>query len=322
MISRETGSSNDGGIFNRVPIAQIDDLSEAVRHANLTVTQHSSKFNAGSLAYAEVDGVICSTGRIGGRVALQGPLSCDVVSIGLGLSLPPGNRQWLLEVETGELGVFHAGDEHDALYSEGSIYAVASLSLDLLEDFAAEEDIVLDRTTLGGTGIHARKMAPHVLAHLRDIFDLIHSGAWNGDGATRELLSAIIQHLGRPPIDLLRRTSRNRYDGVFLRARTYINDNLSHPMSLDEIARAANTSRRTLCRAFADILDVTPQAYVRRLRLHRIRQNLAGDVERACTITIIANNWGVSELGRFAKWYHDLFGELPSQTLKRSRAVA
>lgn len=318
----EGSSSTEGGTFTRIPISQIDDLSEAVRHANLTATQCSARLNAGSLAYAEVDGVICSTGRIGGKVALQGPLSCDVLSIGVGLSLPPGNRQWLLEVETGEMGIFHAGDEHDALYSEGSIYAVASLSLDQLEGFAADEDLVLDRATLGGTGIHARKMDSHTLAHLTYMFSLIHSGTWNGANATRELLSAIIQHLGRPPIDLLRRTSRNRHNAVFLRARAYINENLSHPMSLDEIASAAHTSRRTLCRAFADILDITPQAYVRRLRLHRIRQHLASEAERNCTITIVANNWGISELGRFAKWYHDLFGELPSETLKRSRVAA
>jgi transcriptional regulator GlxA family with amidase domain len=89
-------------------------------------------------------------------------------------------------------------------------------------------------------------------------------------------------------------------------------------MSLDEIASAAYTSRRTLYRAFADILDDTPQTYVRRLRLHRIREDLASDAEKACTITIVANQWGISELGRLAGWYRELFGERPSETLAQA----
>jgi hypothetical protein len=29
----------------------------------------------------------------------------------------------------------------------------------------------------------------------------------------------------------------------------------------------------------------------------------------------VANEWGISELGRLAGWYRELFGELPSETL-------
>ncbi|WP_375341868.1 helix-turn-helix domain-containing protein [Sinorhizobium prairiense] len=99
------------------------------------------------------------------------------------------------------------------------------------------------------------------------------------------------------------------------RARAYIVEHLSEPIALDDIAAAAFASRRTLYRAFADILDDTPQTYVRRLRLHRIRRGLATDRERACTIAVVANEWGISELGRLAGWYRELFGELPSETL-------
>ncbi len=211
MKSGEIALIKDGDTFTRVPITQIVDLREAILHADMTATQYSNRLNTGSLAYAEVDGVICSTARIGGKVAIQGPLSSNLVSTSVGPNLRPGN--------------------------------------------------------------------------------------------------------------LFRRTKRNRYNAVFMRARAYIHDNLTQPMSLDEIARAAHTTRRTLCRAFAHVLEVTPQAYVRKRRLVRIRHDLASNKERMCTITTIANHWGISELGRFAKWYHDEFGELPSETLKRNRGA-
>jgi len=41
------------------------------------------------------------------------------------------------------------------------------------------------------------------------------------------------------------------------------------------------------------------------------------ELERASTITLIANQWGTSELGRMAGWYRELFGECPSETLAK-----
>jgi AraC-like DNA-binding protein len=73
-----------------------------------------------------------------------------------------------------------------------------------------------------------------------------------------------------------------------------------------------------LFRAFADILDDTPQTYTRRLRLHRIRHNLANDAEKASTIALIASQWGVTDQGRMASRYRELFGEQPSETLARA----
>jgi AraC-like DNA-binding protein len=109
---------------------------------------------------------------------------------------------------------------------------------------------------------------------------------------------------------------------IVARARPYIHANLDRPLTIETIAAAAFTSHRTLHRAFQVVLDETPYSDVQRLRLHRIRRHLVSDSERSCTITLIANQWGMSELGRFAAWYRALFGELPSDTLRRQRKEA
>ena len=92
-------------------------------------------------------------------------------------------------------------------------------------------------------------------------------------------------------------------------------------MSIDKIVSAAATSHRTLHRAFQMVLDETPYSYVQKLRLHRIRHELVSEAEAASTITSAAHRWNIPELGRFAAWYRDLFGELPSETLARQGAV-
>ena len=308
--------------WTNLPIRRIEDLRDAVLGAGLEVTQMSTALLSGDLAFAGDDDVLYSSGLLNGQVALRGPLSEGKLTIGVGLRMGAGTRHWLEETVTGSVGIFHAGDEHDAFYTPGSLYATATLSVQRLEELAEEEHLVLDRRTLGGTGIHPQLMAAATLRSLRHAFELIHSGTpGRGDrcAAGNALLRALIVHIGREPACHYRRDSRHAHARVIARARTYILEHLSGPISLEELIHAAATSRRTLFRAFAEILDDTPQTYIRRLRLHRIRHDLASDEECACTIALVANHWGISELGRLSGWYRELFGERPSDTLSGAR---
>jgi AraC-like DNA-binding protein len=311
--------------WTRVPITRIEDLRDAVYGAGLEAMQMSRAPVSGSLAFAEHDGVVYSTGYIGGRVALTGPLSESMITLGLGLEFGPGTRHWLNEVATGACGVFLPGDDHDAFYMPGSLYAAATLTAERLEEIAAHMGLVLDASTLGGTGIRTRQVPERALAGIRARFEHVHAGqpgAASGVAVLgRGLLDAIIAHVGRLPRPLIGRANPHGHARIVARARAYILENLEHPISIDAIAAAAYTSRRTLHRAFHYVLDETPQSYVRKLRLHRIRRDLASDAEFLCTITIVANQWGISELGRLSGWYRDLFGELPSETLAQRRPV-
>jgi len=307
----------------RVPISSIEDLSDAVLGAGLEATQMSTGPISGGLAFSASGGVICTSGLINGRVSLFGPLSPDMITLGVALRLAPGTRHWLNEVETGNVGVFLPGDVHDAIYTPGSLYAAITASAETLEGEAAKEDLILDRHILGGTGVHARNIAPGVLWDLERSFQSIHEHRSTAEGNTvgSRMLAALVAHIARPPHhDNVGRYS-NQHGKIVERARGYIRDHLDQPMSVDEIADAAHTSRRTLFRAFGDVFDEAPHHYVRRLRLHRIRHDLASEAERACTIALVANQWGLSDLGRMSGWYRELFGERPSETIAALKRI-
>ena len=308
--------------WTSVPIARIEDLRDAVYGAGLEATQMSKASLSGNLTFARCNDVLYCSGLINGQVALRGPLSSDLVTVGVGLRMGSGTRHWLEETTSGAVGVFHGGDEHDAFYTPGSLYATATLSLDRLEQLAADDELILDRPALGGTGLHAKPLESATLTRIRHAFELIHAGSHNAVRETRfgqELLRALIAHLGRAPRVRNRLGRTDAHAMIVRRARAYILEHLAEPISPDALAKAALTSRRTLFRAFAEILDDTPQFYVRRLRLHRIREDLASDEERACTVALIANQWGIGELGRMSRRYRELFGELPSDTLANQR---
>jgi AraC-like DNA-binding protein len=308
------------GDWTRIPIGCVEDLSDAVYGAGLDATQMSRAPVTGSLAFAFDGDVTYSTGKLGGQVAIAGPLSQDMVTLGLGLVLAPGSRQWLNDVTTGNLGIFLPGVPHDALYMPGSLYATATLTFDRLEEFAARRDIVLDARTLGDSGVDPQKVPKQTMDRLRAGFMQVHEGPTGRSAMSAlgdDLLEALVVHLGRIPRPPAGLRDPRGYALVVARARTFIHEHLDQSLSIDRIAAAASTSHRTLHRAFQTVLNETPYSYVLKLRLHRIRHELVSDRELARSITAVAHRWGIHELGRFAGLYRDLFGELPSTTLKK-----
>jgi hypothetical protein len=95
-------ASIGGNGWTRISIARIEDLSDAVFGAGLTAMQMCRGPIKGSLAFAEHDGVVYTSGYIGGRVALAGPLSESMITFGLGLYVAPGTRHWLNERQARE----------------------------------------------------------------------------------------------------------------------------------------------------------------------------------------------------------------------------
>jgi transcriptional regulator GlxA family with amidase domain len=157
-------------------------------------------------------------------------------------------------------------------------------------------------------------------------FERIHAGqladAANARMVGMQFLDSMILHLARSPRFLVGGHDPRGLARIVARARAFIHANLDQPLSIEKIADAAATLHRTLNRAFHVVLDETPYSYVQKLRLNRIRHELVTDAEVACTITMAAHRWNIAEMGRFAAWYRDLFGELPSQTLMRHQQSA
>jgi len=58
-------------------------------------------------------------------------------------------------------------------------------------------------------------------------------------------------------------------------------------------------------------------AYVRRIRLSRVRAELLRSDPLSVRVTDIAVRWGFFHQSRFAQQYRDEFNELPSVTLRR-----
>jgi AraC family ethanolamine operon transcriptional activator len=104
-------------------------------------------------------------------------------------------------------------------------------------------------------------------------------------------------------------------------AEDYVAARLGDHLYVEDLCAALGVSERTLEYAFAKVMHMSPVAFLRRLRLHRVRQALRAAPRGATTVSIEALNGGFSHFGEFSRAYEACFGELPSETLRRGADV-
>jgi len=87
-------------------------------------------------------------------------------------------------------------------------------------------------------------------------------------------------------------------------------------LTVTDLATAAGVSERTLRAAFQDYFGIGPVQFLRLRTLNQVRAALRNSDPALTTVTEVATRFGVWELGRLARDYRLLFGELPSATLR------
>jgi len=110
--------------------------------------------------------------------------------------------------------------------------------------------------------------------------------------------------------------SLKRFDLVEAALQIIDVSELDNQPSVTDLARILCVSRRTLLNAFLDVLGTPPSRYLLARKLHFARQALNSGASK--TVTDAAFSYGFEHLSHFSAHYADLFGELPSTTLKRS----
>lgn len=89
-------------------------------------------------------------------------------------------------------------------------------------------------------------------------------------------------------------------------------------IALSEIARRSGYSLRSLELIFRRSVGMTPGRWFMTARLNGALRELL-TCKPGCTVSEIATKWGFLHISRFSQYYRNAFGELPSETLKRSR---
>ncbi len=132
---------------------------------------------------------------------------------------------------------------------------------------------------------------------------------------TQSLLSAVVTAVPdegpAPP------TPRESRRNVVEEAKSFMLSHIAETITVAELCVELGVSRRTLQYSFQEVLGINPVRFLRALRLNGVRRDLRGAATAAETVQDTAAKWGFWHLGHFVSDYKRMFGELPSETLRR-----
>ena len=102
-----------------------------------------------------------------------------------------------------------------------------------------------------------------------------------------------------------------------LLAREYIVDNPHADLDISRLCQVTGCARETLHKGFRERYGMSPGRYIRTIRLNGVRAELL-QTRQYGKVADIAMKWGFSHLGRFSRYYRQLFGESPRETANRN----
>lgn len=112
---------------------------------------------------------------------------------------------------------------------------------------------------------------------------------------------------------------RSKRMKILVKARERIDQGGGQDLSVLDLVEYTGVSRRTLEYAFHDGLGVAPAVYLKAGRLRALSRELLQRDSAETSVASLCKAHGFSHLGQAAADYREMFGELPSVTLRRNR---
>jgi len=91
---------------------------------------------------------------------------------------------------------------------------------------------------------------------------------------------------------------------------------IDNTMSVETLAKKYNISVKSLQNAFKSLFGLKPNVFMRALKLNLVHHELIQSNSSQTSVSEVARRWGFQHMGRFSKFYTELFGENPSVSLK------
>jgi AraC-like DNA-binding protein len=108
-----------------------------------------------------------------------------------------------------------------------------------------------------------------------------------------------------------------RHDAIMLKFEELLEANFDRPIYLTEVCAGIGVTERAFRNLCEQRLGMGPIRYLKLRRMHLVRNALRAADAGKTNVTRIVTDHGFWELGRFSVAYRTLFGERPSETLRR-----
>jgi AraC family ethanolamine operon transcriptional activator len=303
------------------PGADLDPLVEALRGWDLELNPLGPARSPSSVSAVAGESLVAMRVEIGAATRQTGAPPSGLRTFGL----PEGNAEvtrWCGHpVGLGHLSVFDPAGDFRATARAGFAVQICSISEERLAAACAELGLPEPDRLLGRTArvfdcpADALETLRVGLRQLSGVLEAPNPGVL--DHAATEIASRLVQAAaaGR---ELRLRIDPRRSERVLDEALAAIDHKPRAAHSVRALCGRTGASERTLRHAFQRRFGVPPVTYLRSLRLNGARRDLWDADPSLETVTRVAQRWNFRNAGDFAAHYARLFGERPSETLRRS----
>jgi AraC-like DNA-binding protein len=227
-----------------------------------------------------------------------------------------------IEVSSNDL-VLSGFDELQNRVDSACCFGTMSLPID---DLSSLSKTIIGREFRDKPQIKMGRPNLELMSRLRTLHDVIAQLANAAPDllANPEVVRALEQQLLHVMIRCLAEstgvestTGTQQHNVIISRFHHFLEANSDRAVYLAEICESVGASERTLRAACEEHFGMGPIRYLTLRRMHLVHRALLRADASLATVTRIATGHGFWELGRFSVAYRALFGELPSETLRR-----
>jgi AraC family ethanolamine operon transcriptional activator len=304
-----------------------DELAENLLGWDLEFTRLDRGPFGGKILQVSGEEFQFSSFSISCRHEQQGAPPPDFKTFGILSSMSPAigfrNRQLGQE----GIAVFPSGEEIDVhappgwgafelSFTENLLESVSQrMGLPLLEDILVQKDFALCHPkALVELKLWLQEMHQQFSAHLCSPLSKSFMEQFISE-VPRRFLNTIASSY--PTV--FRHSLRQR-DRAIKKIKEFLTEFPDVPPTIADLCEVAQVSERTLEYAFQERYEMTPNTYLRFYRLNGVHKSLQAVDPASTTVTKVATDWGFWHFGHFTSNYRKLFGEPPSDTLKKPRS--
>lgn len=307
-------------------INSIDHLRQPIADADIEIVQIGRGQLQGSLTKVVFPTLAYSKADFSLPLRTSGILGTQNLTICMLLESDGRSASWGHELRRGDVFFSAPGRNFDAVFGPRSDLAGISIAPATVAAAFAGEGAFAD---IGfWLQNHQYSCAPQlrdaVVARVLDISQWLQPGTTLSASAADFWQRALLEAFTAPFVHAMSPDLGETIPSGLRLVReveSYLNEHAQRAVHISELCAALRTSRRTLHRAFHDVLGIGPIAFLRHHRLCSVHSRLRQGNPSTTHVTEVASEFGFLELGRFSRYYATLFGEYPSQTLHRSPAA-
>ena len=297
-----------------------EDFRDAVHGSYVDVMQLQRGRFSGLLTHIGVGDFSLSVGSFSVGLRTQRTSSDPKLILGMLLGAKSRVTHWSYDMDPGDVLVIPPGVDHDGRFHGAASYAAVRIDLSDVAGVFGGGNWMGDPANWSRKNCYRAdpRIGAEAVARLREIVSRLAepetrvspkaADFWRR--AIIDIVTATVLHSQPPgtvePIPSATRLTRT--------AEHYIEAAGARPVHISEICAECGVSRRSLHRAFNEVLGIGPVTFLQRKRLCDIHSALRDSDPATTTISEIALQHGFFNLGRFSGYYRALFDEYPSET--------